>query len=215
MNLSPLLLLSPRRVLAKNSAADSGSAVDGRHQFRLSDGLASAAATGGVTSASAPIAAALPPEPAGLPELTAPMAGPVFPADRQILKDFASDIATAPEIVGELTALYVEQHPRLAIRFVARAAAFRPWAVEDIERAATRRQGYGLHRLAALMLSALDLVTAPREAAVLLPAYLDVLDDSELPWAEGPVLAHLQPVADPPPISADELLASEIDDRLV
>ncbi len=78
--------------------------------------------------------------------------------DRPILARFAADLAVAPDIAGELVALYAEQYPRLAVAFVIRAVSARADAAVQIETAARRREVAGLRDLAFLLYDALDCV---------------------------------------------------------
>ena len=84
-------------------------------------------------------------------------------ADRAILTQFVADLAAAPDIVGELVALYVEQHPRLAIWFAARAVRARDDAAEKIETAARWREVCGALALADLIRAALAIASPPIE----------------------------------------------------
>ena len=97
-------------------------------------------------------------------------------ADRAILMQFVADLAAAPDIAGELVALYVEQYPRLAIWFAARAVRFRKEAAAEIEAAARWRESCGLEALAELIRSALAIAcpSAPHDAAA--PAVIVDLD---------------------------------------
>lgn len=91
---------------------------------------------------------------------------PVFltaaaPGDRVVLAQFLADLAAAPAIAGELVALYVEQHPRLAIWFAARAVAARADAADQIEAAARWREVCGATALAELIRAALAIACPP------------------------------------------------------
>jgi hypothetical protein len=85
------------------------------------------------------------------------------PGDRAVLAQFVADLAAAPVIVGELVALYVEQHPRLAIWFAARAARARADAPEQIEAAARWREVCGAAALAELIRAALAIACPSAE----------------------------------------------------
>ena len=85
------------------------------------------------------------------------------PDDRAVLAQFLADLAAAPAIVGELVALYVEQHPRFAIWFVARATAACPDALGQIEAAARWREVCGAAALADLIRAATAIACPPAE----------------------------------------------------
>jgi len=87
--------------------------------------------------------------------------GAAHPGDRAVLAQFLADLAAAPAIVGELVALYIEQHPRLAIWFVARAAAARADALDQIEAAARWREVCGAGPLAELIRAATAIACPP------------------------------------------------------
>lgn len=103
------------------------------------------------------------------------------PGDRALLAQFLADLAAAPDIVGELVALYTEQYPRLAIWFAARAARSRADAAEKIEAAARWREVCGATTLAELIRAALAIACPPpepepREPPVILDICLDWID---------------------------------------
>jgi hypothetical protein len=107
--------------------------------------------------------------PARSPAELARGAAPVFAAqssagDLPILEQFTADLAAAPEIVGELVALYAEQHPRLTMAFAARAVKRSASGADEIEAAARRREVGGLVELAQLIYAALDCVLPRSEA---------------------------------------------------
>lgn len=128
--------------------------------------------------------AAPPPDIASAP---APVLVTAVPsADRAILMQFVADLTAAPEIAGELVALYVEQYPRLAIWFAARAVRFRADAAAEIEAAARWRETCGLQALAELIRAALGMACPPEPQPISAPAVildldidLDELDDWE------------------------------------
>src|SRR5256885_13704799 len=60
-------------------------------------------------------------------------AQPELPTDRLVLEQFIADLAVAPDIAGELVALYVEQYRHLAVAFVARALKMQRDAALQIE----------------------------------------------------------------------------------
>lgn len=98
------------------------------------------------------------------------------PRDRSLLRSFLGDLAAAPEIAGELVALYIEQHPRLALRFVKLALMLRPGAAAEIEAAARWREVCGATQLADVIRGAALLATPPEPEPS--PAViLDLRDD--------------------------------------
>jgi hypothetical protein len=178
MILPQLSQVAPRRTAGPRDAAAGGAEEARRQRFTPASGLASAASNG-VASGPGPVASVPLPEAPSLPVRTSSIVGPVFPEDRPILDSFAADISAAPEIIGELTALYIEQHCHLAIRFVSHALALRPDAAEDILAAARRREVYGIRWLAGLIVAAVALATAPDAAEAapkLLDPMLDIID---------------------------------------
>lgn len=107
--------------------------------------------------------------------------GSAHPDDRAVFAQFLADLAAAPEIVGELVALYIEQHPRLAIWFVARATAACPDALPQIDAAARWREVCGAAALAELIRAATAIACpppAPEPAAP--PVILDL--DQDFDW---------------------------------
>lgn len=100
--------------------------------------------------------------------------------DRAVLAQFLADLVMAPEIVGELVALYVEQHPRLAIWFAARAARARPDAAEKIEAAARWRDVCGAQPLADLIRAALAIACPPLEPPPRPPPVILDIEDCDL-----------------------------------
>lgn len=120
--------------------------------------------------------------PAALAGAPAPlMLSAAHPADRAVLAQFLADLATAPGIVGELVALYIEQHPRLAIWFVARAAAACPDALEQIEAAARWREVCGAVALAELIRAATAIACpTPEPEPAASSVILDL--DPDLDW---------------------------------
>src|SRR5690349_5222221 len=125
MNLSPPPRVSRlRRVATSADAAPAPEMVAAA--FRPSDGQMAAACLG--VAADALVAAAGGSGTVAIPVLTSPSASPAFAVENAVLDRFVEDLRTAPELIGELTVLYVEQHPRLAIRLIARALRVRPGA---------------------------------------------------------------------------------------
>jgi len=128
------------------------------------------------------------PPPASVAGAPPPVAVSAAPSgDRAILMQFVADLAAAPDIAGELVALYVEQHPRLAIWFAARAVRFRADAVGEIEAAARWREVCGLAALAELIRSALAIACPPAPQPDPAPAViLDLdLDIDDWDWEPG------------------------------
>ncbi|HEX9465057.1 MAG TPA: hypothetical protein VGB82_20850 [Alphaproteobacteria bacterium] len=119
--------------------------------FNAVDGLATAAER--VQAAAPPARVAKGPAPV--------FSGVDLPQDRGVVEQFCADLAAAPEIVGELVALYVEQYPRLALRFVALAVKVRLDAAMQIEAAARWREVCGAVLVAELMRAALDFALPP------------------------------------------------------
>jgi hypothetical protein len=137
----------------------------------------------GVASAGSAVGEAAPPSLVAS-EARPIIVSPVASAERPILERFMADLATAPELVGELVALYVEQHPQLTLRFAAAALHAQPAAGAAIAQAARRRDAYGLGGLALVLLAALALL-APAEVLDTPPVILDIGDgtgDADLPW---------------------------------
>ena len=99
------------------------------------------------------------------------------PQDRSLLRAFLSDLATAPELVGELVALYIEQHPRLALRFVKLALMLRPGAAAEIEAAAHWRAVSGAAQLADVIRGAVLLASPPEPEPPAPAVILDLQDD--------------------------------------
>jgi hypothetical protein len=138
-------------VLRSKSAASPGRSLGIAACFVIADGVATAAAEVAAATGAAPVAQGRAPY----------FARPALPADRPVLKQFVADLAVAPEIAGELVALYVEQYPHLAIALVARALKAQRDAAVQIEAAARRREQGGLTDLASLIYVALDFVLPP------------------------------------------------------
>jgi hypothetical protein len=130
------------------------------------------------------------PPPATVATAPSPVVVSAVPsADRAVLMQFTADLAAAPEIAGELVALYVEQYPRLAIWFAGRAVRFRAQAAAEIEAAARWRETCGLAALAELIRAALA-IACPRdpEGDVPTPAVildLDIAPDEVDDWQPG------------------------------
>jgi hypothetical protein len=95
--------------------------------------------------------------------------------ERAAVEQFLADLAAAPDIVGELVALYVEQYPRLALWFVARALKVREDAALRIAAAARWREVCGAEALAEMIFVALDYALPPEpEPARGPPLILDI-----------------------------------------
>jgi len=130
--------------------------------------------------------------PASVASAPSPVVVSAMPSgDRAVLMQFVADLAAAPEIAGELVALYVEQHPRLAIWFAARAVRVRAEAAADIEAAARWRETCGLTALAELIRAALAIACPPEpQPGLAAPAVildLDVGLDEFDDWEPGAV----------------------------
>ncbi len=149
-----MIIIQPSRsVSAAVPARSAPRAARAAVRFTLIDGIACTAEEVSATSAAPEIAE-------GYTPLIADDAPTV---ERAVLERFLGDLATAPEIVGELVALYVEQYPRLAIWFAARALRACADAQAQIEAAAERRAAHGLTALADLIAGGLALALPPRE----------------------------------------------------
>jgi hypothetical protein len=107
------------------------------------------------------------------------------PGDRAVFEQFLADLAAAPAIVGELVALYIEQHPRLAIWFAARAAAARDDALEQIEAAARWREVCGAAPLAELIRAATAIACPPADPEPAPPPVILDLDALDEDWLDG------------------------------
>lgn len=140
--------------------------------FRLDGGL-TCGAVAGIAGGPAAVMAA------GGPPLVFEHARPILlrramSFERPILADFLRDIAAAPEIAGELVALYAEQYPGLALRFVSRAINRMPDVAPAILAAAGRREAaYGLEAVALVLQAAVALAAPPPEEPLLPPVILD------------------------------------------
>ncbi len=99
------------------------------------------------------------------------------PQDQGVLRSFLDDLGAAPEIVGELVALYIEQHPRLALRFVRLALMLRPGAASQIEAAARWREVCGARQLADVIRGAVLLASPPPEPSPEPAVIVDFRDD--------------------------------------
>jgi hypothetical protein len=121
---------------------------------------------------------------------------PALPADRPVLEQFVADLAVAPEITGELVALYAEQYPRLAIAFVARALKMQRDAALQIEAAAHRREDGGLADLAGLIYAALDILLPPLPDDPS-PVVLDIDEPDFWSASDHTVEAWAQPAVTP------------------
>jgi hypothetical protein len=150
--------------------------------FRVDGGLPCAAVAGVATAASAvreaPTAALV------VPEARPIIVSPVASAERTILERFLADLAVAPDLAGELVALYVEEHPLLTLRFVTAALEFDRMAALAIAAAAARREAHGLRTLALVLLGALALTAPPAPELDTPPVILDIADESDwdFPW---------------------------------
>jgi len=136
-------------------------------------GFSLAGLVSGMTAGPIPVMAI-----AGLP-LVAEHARPILlrPAvsfERTILEGFVRDLAVAPELAGELVALYAEQHPSLVLRFVSRAVSRVPDVASAILLAARRREAaHGLEGVALVLQAAVALAAPLPEAPALPPVILD------------------------------------------
>jgi hypothetical protein len=117
------------------------------------------------------------PPPASVASPPSPVAVSAVPSgDRAILMQFIADLAAAPDVTGELVALYIEQHPRLAVWFAARAVRFRADAAGEIEAAARWREVCGAVPLAELIRAALAIACPPEPQPDAAPAVILDLD---------------------------------------
>jgi hypothetical protein len=150
--------------------------------FRVDGGLPCAAVAGIATAASAVRAA--PKAVLVVPEARPIIVSPVASAERTILRRFLADLAAAPDLVGELVALYVEEHPPLALRFVSAALRLDPLAASAIAAAAARREAHGLQTLALVLQGALALAAPPAPELDTPPVILDIAaaSDWDFPW---------------------------------
>jgi hypothetical protein len=99
---------------------------------------------------------------------------PAVSFERPILEGFLRDLAVAPELAGELVALYAEQHPALVLRFVSRAVSRVPDGAAAILAAARRREAaHGLEGVALVLQAAVALAAPIPEAPALPPVILD------------------------------------------
>lgn len=99
---------------------------------------------------------------------------PAVSFERPILEGFLRDLAVAPELAGELVALYAEQHPALVLRFVSRAVSRVPDVATAILLAAKRREtAHGLEGVALVLQAAVALAAPIPEAPALPPVILD------------------------------------------
>ncbi len=99
---------------------------------------------------------------------------PAVSFERPILDGFLSDLAVAPELAGELVALYAEQHPALVLRFVSRAVSRVPDVACAILVAAKRREAArGLEGVALVLQAAVALAAPLPETPTLPPVILD------------------------------------------
>lgn len=99
---------------------------------------------------------------------------PAVSFERPILEGFLRDLAVAPELAGELVALYAEQHPALVLRFVSRAVSRVPDVASSILLAAKRREAaHGLEGVALVLQAAVALAAPVPEFPALPPVILD------------------------------------------
>ncbi len=99
---------------------------------------------------------------------------PALSLERPILDGFLRDLAVAPELAGELVALYTEQHPTLVLRFVSRAVSRVPDVASEILVAAKRREAaHGLEGVALVLQAAVALAAPVPEFPALPPVILD------------------------------------------
>jgi hypothetical protein len=151
-------------------------------RFRIDGGLPCAAVAGVAIGSVAVMAADRPP-------LVFDHSRPILirgalSFERPILEGFVRDIVAAPEIAGELVALYAEQHPALALRFVTRAVSRVPSVAAAILFAAKRRAAvHGLEAVALVLQAAVALAAPPPEEPELPPVILD-LDCETLPFRD-------------------------------
>lgn len=175
-----------RRRGADASGATASQAVNCRPYsplFRIDGGLPCAAVAGVASAASAVREA--PSTALVMPEVRPIIVSPVASAERSVLERFGTDLAVAPELAGELVALYVEQHPQLTLRFVAAALRADPAAGAAIAEAARRREVYGLRSLALVLLAALALVAPSEPELDTPPVIVDIglgYFDDDFPW---------------------------------
>lgn len=151
--------------------------------FRIGGGLP-CAAVAGVTSAASAVREA-PSASVVVPEARPIIVSPVASAERSVLARFHADLQAAPELAGELVALYVEQHPQLTLRFVAVAVQVDPAAAAAIAQAARCREAYGLRGLALVLLAALALVAPIEPELDTPPVIVDIgpgYFDDDFPW---------------------------------
>lgn len=151
--------------------------------FRIDGGLP-CAAVAGVTSAASAVreaaSAAL-----VMPEVRPIVVSSVISIEHPILQRFMADLAAAPELAGELVALYVEQYPQMTLRFVAVALRADPAASEAIAAAARRRESHGLRGMALVLLAALALAAPSEPTLDTPPVILDIGGgsfDDDFPW---------------------------------
>lgn len=90
--------------------------------------------------------------------------GPTFKADRPVLASFAAALAANPGAAAETTAGYVDVHPRLAVRLVAKALAAQPDQAEKIVHAVKGKKRFGLSWLAVIALLVIEMIAADRPA---------------------------------------------------
>lgn len=151
------MIISPasRSGRALRASGRRGALLPVSQLFRLEGGLPCAAAAG---VASPFTAVDEVPDGAGVATESRPIiVSSVASAERSILERFLEELAIAPELAGELVALYVEQHPLLTLRFVTTALEADPQAAPRIRDAAALRAAAGLRGLALVMQAALAL----------------------------------------------------------
>ena len=176
----PSRVSGSRSLRAVRGAGDAGRAAP---VLNIGGGFACGAAAGIATGPGAIIAAVAPPLVAG--HAHAIIVRPSVVPEQPLLDRFVGDMAAAPEIVGELVALYVEQHPLLALRFVSLALRRHADAALWIEEAAERRAAFGFAALATVLRAALSLAAPAPEEPEIPSVILDILP---LDWLDPPEL---------------------------
>lgn len=174
----PSSISKSRRPRGLHGAADSGRTAP---TLRVGGGFACGAVAGIATGPGAIAATVAPPLVAS--QAHAIVVRPSVAPEQPLLDRFVDDMLAAPQIVGELVALYVEQHPLLALRFVALALRRHGDAALWIEDAAERRSRYGFDALATVLRAALALADPLPEEPESPSVILDILplDRLDLP----------------------------------
>jgi len=149
----------------------------------IGGGFACGAAAGIAAGPGAVTAAVAPPLVAS--ETHAIIVRPSVIPEQPVLDRFVGDLAAAPQIVGELVALYVEQYPPLALRFVSLAVRRYPEAPAAIAEAADRRAAFGFAALATVLHAAVALAAPAPDEPETPSVILDILP---LDWLDPPTL---------------------------